>query len=68
MGLAENTSQRSDRDLVLPRHNGGVHDLARPPCEFDVAALLAGFNETNRFKPSLDFTEGLGLKPPQPQP
>ncbi len=23
--------------------------------KFDVAALLAGFNETNRFKPSLDL-------------
>jgi hypothetical protein len=33
-----------------------------------VTALLAGFGETRLLKPTLDLTEGLRLKPPQPLP
>ncbi len=40
---------------MFPWHDGSVDGLARAAHKFDVAALLAGFNETNRFKPSLDL-------------
>jgi len=36
--------------------------------KLDVAAPLTDFDEADSLKPALDFSEGLGLKPPQPQP
>ena len=40
---------------MFPWHDGGIDGLARAAHKVDVAALLAGFNETNRLKPSLDL-------------
>lgn len=68
MGLAENTPQCANRNLTLIRHDSGVDTFARISRKLNVAALLADFDKASRFKPALDFAEGLRLKPPQPQP
>ena len=68
MGLLENTSERANGDIAFSRYYRDVNDFSKSPHEFDMAALLAGFEEAHRFKTSLDLAEGLRIKPPQPQP
>src|SRR6266704_2054434 len=68
MRLVKDASQRADGDFALLRDNRRVHGFSRTPHELYVTALLAGLHEARRFKPALDLTEGLRLKPPQPQP
>jgi len=68
MGLAENAALGAGGNLGFPWHNGGIDNLARTSYELDVAALLAGLDKTGRLKTPLDLAEGLGTKPPQPQP
>ena len=48
VSLAENASQRADRDFVLPGHNGGIDYRARAAHKLDMAALLDGFDKTGR--------------------
>ena len=64
MSLAEDTSQRSDRDLALLRHDGGIDNVAGPSHKLDVATLLIGFDEPDGLKSALDFAEGRGLSRP----
>ena len=68
VGLIQDAAQGSDRNFVLPRHDGRVDGIAESPHELDVAALLAGFDKSRRLKTPLDFTERLRTKPRQPQP
>src|ERR1017187_3367443 len=35
---------------------------------FDLALVLAGFDEAGRLRPALDLAKRLGLSPPQPRP
>ena len=68
MGLAEDASQRAHRNIVFLWHDSGVGEITGSADEFDVAALLAHFDETGRFKPSLDLAERQGPKSPEPRP
>jgi hypothetical protein len=43
---------------VLFGNDHRIHDATAVSHELDVAALLAGFDETGGFKPALDFPEG----------
>jgi hypothetical protein len=49
-------------------HDGSIDHLSRAADELYVAAFLAGFDKTGRFKATLDLAERSGLKPPQPLP
>src|SRR6185436_17239955 len=68
VGLIENAPQRAHRDLGLSRHNRRIDSIIDPANEFDVATLLAGFDEACRLETSFHLAEGLRLKPPQPLP
>ena len=57
MGLVENTSKGSDRDLVLPRYDRGICTLASHARELNMTSLLADFLETYGFEAALDLPE-----------
>ena len=68
MGLAENAPQGADWHLLLLGYDRGVEGVACASREFNVATLLAHFDESSGLKAALDLTERLRLKPPQPRP
>jgi hypothetical protein len=68
MRLIENAAQGSDGHLVLVGHNCRVDNLAKPPHEFHVTALLADLDKACPFQAALDLAKGNRLKPPQPRP
>jgi hypothetical protein len=58
VSLAHNATQSANRNLEFFRHNDGIHGTALRANEFNVAALLAGFNKASGFKSTLDLSEG----------
>lgn len=60
MGLAENAVQCADRNLAFPRHYNRIYGEANALDKFDVATLLAGFDETRSLKSALDLAKGRG--------
>lgn len=66
--LVENAAQSSDRDFPLFGNDRGVDDFALVPNEFDMAALLAGFDKARAFEAALNLAVREGLKPPQFRP
>jgi hypothetical protein len=56
--LAEDTSQRANRHFAFLGDDHRIHDPAGISHELDVAAFLAGFDETGGLKPAFDFSEG----------
>jgi hypothetical protein len=68
MGLVENTTQRADGNLCLPRHDDRVHGPRGASNEFYVTAFLTRLREAVCLQPALDFPVRLRLKPSQPRP
>jgi hypothetical protein len=56
------------RDFAFVRHDHRIRNIDQTANELHVAALLTRFNETCPLQSTLDFAEGLRLKPPQPRP
>jgi len=61
MGLAENASERADRDLVLLGNDRRIDDIAGMPDELDMAPFLACFDETAASSRRLISLKGSGL-------
>src|SRR5271166_1785854 len=58
VGLAQDASQGTDRNLVFSWNDSRVHGRCGASHKLDVAALLGGFNKSCSLSPPLDFAEG----------
>jgi hypothetical protein len=58
--LAQNASERSDRDFGFPRRDSGIDSFAVPQNELEVTAFLACFYKSHDLKAALDYAKAQG--------